>query len=339
MNRHIALQLLLCSSMAQAAITPDQLFDWAEIQYYALFPGNSSTAQYEGYTYRYYPQSNNYLAVKDGDIWVLGTIASSPLKIAPVADYQCQVLPDVCVDNITRSALTHAVTSFSQLFSQGHPSADQLTPLLADDFLHNDKQRSTHIADLIGDADTLGMQFANVQAQALSGDLATVSFDVLDALGTLQERVYGMQLRKINQQWLWLGNQQRFETGAWAQALRHSRNNAAATLSQGLEFSIIDADASNSSDISHAIITGPGLPVAGLTYVPGTGGAGNQWVTTFTQPGGTASITSPYYQINNDTTIQRIPNAAIYQMQFYRADASLAYTYQAHILQRPHLGA
>ena len=61
----------------QVVFTPDtattdagRVFDWAESAFPGFFAGPSTGGSFEGYTYRHYPQTGNYLAVRDGRVVV-----------------------------------------------------------------------------------------------------------------------------------------------------------------------------------------------------------------------------------------------------------------------------
>ena len=59
-------------SVASSVIPDDLIFDYAEASAANLFPVGSTTASSGIYTYRYYPTTGNYLAVSNGQIYVLG---------------------------------------------------------------------------------------------------------------------------------------------------------------------------------------------------------------------------------------------------------------------------
>jgi hypothetical protein len=84
--------------------TPDQAMDWAESHYPALFPAAGKTAgNFAPYTYRYYPNTGNYLGISSGSsdvaVYLFGPVsgnASSPVRLAALADYTCTILPANC---------------------------------------------------------------------------------------------------------------------------------------------------------------------------------------------------------------------------------------------------
>lgn len=88
-----------------AAVDPadaaNQLLDFAERNYAVYFPSHQTNALYEGYLYRYYPETGIYLAVRDGNVYVLGGVFGNeillvgPLTqfITPVAHAAAKPLP------------------------------------------------------------------------------------------------------------------------------------------------------------------------------------------------------------------------------------------------------
>ncbi len=62
----------LAASAAAPLPSPDQLMNWAERSYAALFPGPQTTLTSGALVYRFYPQSGNYLGVLGQDVLALG---------------------------------------------------------------------------------------------------------------------------------------------------------------------------------------------------------------------------------------------------------------------------
>jgi len=53
----------------------NRLFDWAETNYPQFFaPAGQSSFEYAGYIVRYYSDTNNYVGIKDGQVYVYGNI-------------------------------------------------------------------------------------------------------------------------------------------------------------------------------------------------------------------------------------------------------------------------
>jgi hypothetical protein len=85
-----------------SVVTPIQLMEWAEKTYPTLF---SSTNRVDGYsapyTYRYYPNTRNYIGVSTGaaavDVYLYGEISNwSISRVGSLADLTCRVTPDAC---------------------------------------------------------------------------------------------------------------------------------------------------------------------------------------------------------------------------------------------------
>lgn len=65
----------------------ERVFNWAESVYAQHFaPAKPSIQETQGYTYRYYSGSGNYLAVKDGNMWLLGPLSGNHILDAGSLD-------------------------------------------------------------------------------------------------------------------------------------------------------------------------------------------------------------------------------------------------------------
>lgn len=96
-----ALQLLLLPASAHATDNPADitaLFDWAQKNYSNYFPGTYSAGNYQGYTYRYYPTTGNYMAVSNGGVYVMGADLTDGeiLFINSLAAMLCSVYAPNC---------------------------------------------------------------------------------------------------------------------------------------------------------------------------------------------------------------------------------------------------
>ena len=67
----------------------DRLFNYLEAAYpQVLSPSAGAGGVFEGYTYRYYPGSHNFLAVRDGRLWYLAAEGSAGLiDLGSIADW------------------------------------------------------------------------------------------------------------------------------------------------------------------------------------------------------------------------------------------------------------
>src|SRR5689334_18419605 len=59
------------SPLAALAIDNTAVFTYAQWHYPQLFAGGWDSGVIEGYSYRHYPVTGNYLGIKDGEIYVL----------------------------------------------------------------------------------------------------------------------------------------------------------------------------------------------------------------------------------------------------------------------------
>lgn len=75
-------------------ITVDQLFNWAEFKFPELFPSNQTTKILPPYQYRYYPETDLYVGVAGGEVFLLGTTQTggSIVSVGFVANYTAEVI-------------------------------------------------------------------------------------------------------------------------------------------------------------------------------------------------------------------------------------------------------
>jgi hypothetical protein len=100
------------------------LFDWAEAAYPQFFPSHRSNAVLAPYTYRYYPESGNYLGLDGDTVAVLGPVSGgSILVVGNVSDFACQVYPVECLSGYRFTALASTMNA---------PRAMHTATLLAD---------------------------------------------------------------------------------------------------------------------------------------------------------------------------------------------------------------
>lgn len=82
---------------AATTLTITVLFDWAERTYPTLFPSHESDRQLGVYTYRYYAQTGNHVAVAGDDVYVQGPLSGgSLLYVGKLASFTCTVLGTGC---------------------------------------------------------------------------------------------------------------------------------------------------------------------------------------------------------------------------------------------------
>ena len=75
-------------SFASDLSNSNKLFDFAEKVYPEIFnPVEQATFELSGYLVRYYPGSNNYIATKDGEVYVQGDFFNGRVKVGKISDY------------------------------------------------------------------------------------------------------------------------------------------------------------------------------------------------------------------------------------------------------------
>ena len=76
----------------------NELFDWAERIYPQFFPSHRSNQALGPYIFRFYPETQNYVAVAGELIYIQGPISGNLLQlVGSVAEYSCLVDPSACV--------------------------------------------------------------------------------------------------------------------------------------------------------------------------------------------------------------------------------------------------
>ena len=74
-----------------------RLLDWAERQYPEFFPSHQSNLESGPYTYRYYPETGNYVGVAGQDVFILGPFSGNVItRVGSREDYRCSVIPSDC---------------------------------------------------------------------------------------------------------------------------------------------------------------------------------------------------------------------------------------------------
>lgn len=73
---------------AYSADRAAQLFAKAEATYGTYFPSKQATRSFNGWSYRYYPETQVYLAVIDSDVYVLGgAFGTEVMRVGAVSDF------------------------------------------------------------------------------------------------------------------------------------------------------------------------------------------------------------------------------------------------------------
>jgi hypothetical protein len=86
-----------------APFTASTLMDWAESALPQLFPGPQSNQTLGSYTYRYYPATQNFIAVNGDQVYVLGPFTGNQLAfVGTLSGLSCTINPSTCapVNNV-----------------------------------------------------------------------------------------------------------------------------------------------------------------------------------------------------------------------------------------------
>lgn len=76
------------------------LLDWAERNFPQHFPGHQDDQSVSPYTYRYYPETGNYVGVANGRAMILGPVSGGALAdVGAISDFRCQVYAWECQPN------------------------------------------------------------------------------------------------------------------------------------------------------------------------------------------------------------------------------------------------
>ena len=87
---------------AARAVDATAFMDWAQTRFTSFFPSVQQNIQRTGFVVRYYPESDNFLAVTtDGSIYVLGAVTGGNLVlVGNVSAFSCAIYPDSCQSQI-----------------------------------------------------------------------------------------------------------------------------------------------------------------------------------------------------------------------------------------------
>ncbi len=102
------------ASAATKVLNADDLMNWAEATFPQYFsPSSQPTVVRDGFVFRYYPVTENYLAVTNGatnDIYALGkTTEGKLIKVGALADFTCTVYPNDCASGLHYTEKVYAL--------------------------------------------------------------------------------------------------------------------------------------------------------------------------------------------------------------------------------------
>jgi cyclophilin family peptidyl-prolyl cis-trans isomerase len=128
-QRALLALVLLCSLPARAQwLDATALFDWAEATYPSVFAGHPADQTVAPYTFRHYPDTQNYLGVSEGVVYVLGPVSGQTLlRVDTLAAFQCLVYPQRCSAEVADIAATPLRYGETVTFTLSGSALDGLT--------------------------------------------------------------------------------------------------------------------------------------------------------------------------------------------------------------------
>ncbi|MBI5259899.1 MAG: hypothetical protein HY855_25590 [Burkholderiales bacterium] len=114
-------------AVSNRSLSVTELFDWAERTYPQYLPSHQANRTLGIYTYRYYPESQNHLAVAGETIYVQGPLTGGSLHaVGTLTEFVCQVFPDSCSPD---PKPCNAVPSWTVGSNTCTPNSDQTGPV------------------------------------------------------------------------------------------------------------------------------------------------------------------------------------------------------------------
>lgn len=75
----------------------DAFFNWVPMRYSQHFSGTYTSGTSAPYTYRYFPSTQNFVAVSGSDVYILGPVSGGVVqKVGPLSQFACEVNPVNC---------------------------------------------------------------------------------------------------------------------------------------------------------------------------------------------------------------------------------------------------
>ncbi|MBI2768809.1 MAG: hypothetical protein HYX47_04260 [Burkholderiales bacterium] len=94
---------------AAQAVDAAALMDWIEGAFPTFFPGHQASLTSGTIVFRFYPATQNYLAVVADQVYVLGAItANNVVRIGALSDFSCRVYPGNCAGSVSGVAANGA---------------------------------------------------------------------------------------------------------------------------------------------------------------------------------------------------------------------------------------
>ncbi|WP_426322150.1 hypothetical protein [Pseudoduganella sp. R-43] len=262
----------------------------------------------------------------------------------------------LAADNISTATtdaplVKKALTDFIAKFADGLPTVDALLPFATTGFLSDDVDASAFFRHLVSEPALVGATFSDIEIHQIDYSdpakiTARVSFTVKTKSGQIMDRLENWKIRKSPTDGVWRlhGNQRALELEAFA-SMSKIVAASGTCYRTGINFNITDRTLNNNTTagtLDHIVITGPGMPLAGLRY--NAPGVGERWVNAVNSSGTYVMGTdcggnSPM----GDDGIGRLPDNAVYVLTAYdAANAKLSFasgsadgTYVLKVQRRP----
>jgi hypothetical protein len=229
-------------------------------------------------------------------------------------------------------AITDVWMRFATFFATSLPSPTdpQFVALFATDYLDSGRDLNTQLTRFSTDPSMIVLQITNVLIRDI--DLAAGTAWVSLA-GTQNGRPFSennngpapMKMVKMNGVWQIQGNRQIVNISGSALALYYpSQTNPANSIQTGFCIQV-RANTPAGASVASAIISGPGLPTAGLTL---TRQIAYDW---FSLPGQGGD----FYTNIDDATIGAIPDNAVYTFKLLNSSSAILATYTKTLRKRP----
>ncbi len=265
--------------------------------------------------------------------------------------------PKLAADNISTATndaplVKKALSDFIAQFANGQPTVDALLPFATEGFLNDDEGAKDFLRHLVSETVLVGATFSDFEIHQIDYTdpakiTARVSFTVKTKGGQILDRLENWKIRKSPTDGVWRlhGNQRVFELEAFA-SMSKTVGASGTCYRTGINFNINDRNPANNTTagvIDHIIVTGPGMPQAGLRYA--LSGQGEQWVNTVNSSSTYVMGTDCGDTISpmGDDGIARLPDNAAYVLTAYDAsNAKLSFaagsgdgTYVLKVQRRP----
>ncbi len=241
-----------------------------------------------------------------------------------------QIIDDLRVQNETSkldnvaglselALIDYQLKKFSALFAASvpQPTNQELLALFDQQggFLNSGLDLNAFLLMITSDSSLVGITFTNLEVKSLQNNIAQIKFTVLDKNGNNFSTEY-WQLIKVNDLWLFQGNQKIGDVYVEATALYYPPNN---TISTNLYFNVDDPG----NRIDTATVAGPGL---NGTVTLNKSITANEFL---------ISGYAPFVEMS-DAQVDSIPDSgAIYEFNLYSAGVLKA-TYAITLGKRPY---